>query len=179
MEEEANIALIESWDNTQAMMDADSQMAQQLQAEEQEQLGIEEKSKLFLEQEVAKKKKIDDDQEEAEIKKLIKVVPDEEKVAIDAIPLGTKPPCILKGLKFKVIKDMFDKAFKRVNTYVDYKTELVKGSEKRAEDSTKRAGTKLEQEVAKKQKIDNDQEEAEMKKLIKVVPDEEEVAIDA
>ncbi|GJY94120.1 hypothetical protein Tco_0510481, partial [Tanacetum coccineum] len=53
------------------------------------------------------------------------------------------------------------------------------GSEKRAEDSTKRAGTKLEQEVAKKQKIDNDQEEAEMKKLIKVVPDEEEVAIDA
>ncbi|GJT50308.1 putative ribonuclease H-like domain-containing protein [Tanacetum coccineum] len=46
-EEEANIALIESWDNTQAMMDADYQMAQQLQAEEQEQLIIEEKSKLF------------------------------------------------------------------------------------------------------------------------------------
>ncbi|GKB98236.1 hypothetical protein Tco_0984373 [Tanacetum coccineum] len=30
--EEANIALIESWDNTQAMMDVDYQMAQQLQA---------------------------------------------------------------------------------------------------------------------------------------------------
>ncbi|GKC33943.1 hypothetical protein Tco_1046327 [Tanacetum coccineum] len=74
---------------------------------------------------------------------------------------------------------MFDKAFKRVNTFVDYKTELVEGGEKRAEDSTKRAGTELEQEVAKKQKIDDDQEEAEMKKLIKVVPDEEEVAIDA
>ncbi|GJU73901.1 hypothetical protein Tco_1265306, partial [Tanacetum coccineum] len=59
-----------------------------------------------------------------------------------------------------------------------------KGSEKRVEDSTKRAGTKLEQEVANKQKIDDakiddDQEEAEMKKLIKVVPDEEEVAMDA
>ncbi|GJU57169.1 hypothetical protein Tco_1234935 [Tanacetum coccineum] len=74
---------------------------------------------------------------------------------------------------------MFDKAFKRVNTFVDYKTELVKGSEKRADDSTKRADTKLEQEMAKKQKIDDDQEEDEMKKLIKVVPDEEEVAIDA
>ncbi|GJV74829.1 hypothetical protein Tco_1506413 [Tanacetum coccineum] len=47
-------------------------------------------------------------------------------------------------------KDIFDKAFKRVNTFVDYKTELVEGSEKRAEDSTKRAGTELEQEVAKK-----------------------------
>ncbi|GKA39296.1 hypothetical protein Tco_0731847 [Tanacetum coccineum] len=48
-EEEANIALIESWDNTQAMMETDFQMAQQLHAEEQEQLSIEEKSKLFVE----------------------------------------------------------------------------------------------------------------------------------
>ncbi|GKC06557.1 hypothetical protein Tco_0998167 [Tanacetum coccineum] len=53
---------------------------------------------------------------------------------------------------------MFDKAFKRVNTFVNYKTELVEGSEKRAEDSTKRAGTELEQEVAKKQKVDDDKE---------------------
>ncbi|GJU31208.1 hypothetical protein Tco_1174797 [Tanacetum coccineum] len=39
-EEEANIALIESWDNTQAMMDVDFQLAQQMQIEEQEQLRI-------------------------------------------------------------------------------------------------------------------------------------------
>ncbi|GKE40391.1 hypothetical protein Tco_1463796 [Tanacetum coccineum] len=35
-------------DNTQAMMDADFQLAQQMQTEEQEQLSIEEKSKLFV-----------------------------------------------------------------------------------------------------------------------------------
>ncbi|GKB61449.1 hypothetical protein Tco_0917635 [Tanacetum coccineum] len=86
----------------------------------------------------------------------------------------------LKGLNFEVIKDMFDKAFKRVNTFIDYKTKLVEGSEKRAEDSTKRAGTELEQEVAKKQKIDDakaddDQEEARMKELMNIVPDEEEI----
>ncbi|GKD37482.1 hypothetical protein Tco_1257689, partial [Tanacetum coccineum] len=52
-------------------------------------------------------------------------------------------------------------------------------SKKRAKDSTKRAGTELEQEVAKKQKLDDDKEEAELKKMIKVVPYEEEVAIDA
>ncbi|GKC04556.1 hypothetical protein Tco_0996166 [Tanacetum coccineum] len=90
----------------------------------------------------------------------------------------------LKGFKFEVIKDMFDKAFKRVNTFVNYKTELVEGSEKRAGVSTKRAGTKLEQEVAKKQKIDDvkvddDQEEARMKELMNIVLDEEEVTIDA
>ncbi|GKB18590.1 reverse transcriptase domain-containing protein, partial [Tanacetum coccineum] len=48
------------------------------------------------------KQKIDDDQEEAEMKKLIKVVPDEEEVAIDAIPLATKPPCIVD---WKIIKE--------------------------------------------------------------------------
>ncbi|GJW95010.1 hypothetical protein Tco_0174682 [Tanacetum coccineum] len=57
-------------------------------------------------------------------------------------------------------------------------------SKKRAEDSTKRAGTKLEQKVAKKQKIDDakvddDQEEARMKELMNIVPDEEKVAINA
>ncbi|GKE77879.1 hypothetical protein Tco_1543999 [Tanacetum coccineum] len=34
---------------------------------------------------------------------------------------------------------MFDKSFKRVNTFVDYKTKLVEGSEKKAKDSSKRA----------------------------------------
>ncbi|GJZ75579.1 hypothetical protein Tco_0640044 [Tanacetum coccineum] len=102
-EEEANIALIESWDNTQAMMDADYQMAQQLQAEEQEQLSIEEKVEVY--------------------------------------------------------QDKFEQSIqKEVRTFCVNKIELVEGSEKRAEDSTKRAGTELEQEVAKKQKIDDDQE---------------------
>ncbi|GKB42219.1 hypothetical protein Tco_0887161 [Tanacetum coccineum] len=55
-EEEANIALIESWDNTQAMIDANYQMAQQLQAKEKEQLSIEEKLKLLVQLLEARKK---------------------------------------------------------------------------------------------------------------------------
>ncbi|GJT95014.1 ribonuclease H-like domain-containing protein [Tanacetum coccineum] len=42
-EEEANIALIESWDNTQAMMEANFELAQRLQAEEQRETTIEER----------------------------------------------------------------------------------------------------------------------------------------
>ncbi|GKA84863.1 hypothetical protein Tco_0806517 [Tanacetum coccineum] len=60
------------------------------------------KARKELEQEVAKKQKIDDDQEEAEMKKLIKVAPDEEEVAIDAIPLATKPPSIVD---WKIVKE--------------------------------------------------------------------------
>ncbi|GJW29373.1 hypothetical protein Tco_0046248 [Tanacetum coccineum] len=117
-EEEDNIALIESWDNTQAMMDTDYQMAQQLQAKEQEHLKLDEGSEKIaedstkragteLEQEVAKKQKIDDDkvdddQEEARMKELMNIVPDEEEVAVDPIPLATKPSCIVD---WKIIKE--------------------------------------------------------------------------
>ncbi|GJS11558.1 hypothetical protein Tco_0368354 [Tanacetum coccineum] len=48
-EEEANIALIESWENTQAMMEADRLLAKRLQSKEREELTDEEKAKLFME----------------------------------------------------------------------------------------------------------------------------------
>ncbi|GJT18830.1 hypothetical protein Tco_0877536 [Tanacetum coccineum] len=48
-EEEANIALIESWENTQAMMEADRLPAERLQSKEREELTDEEKAKLFME----------------------------------------------------------------------------------------------------------------------------------
>ncbi|GJX99204.1 hypothetical protein Tco_0356223 [Tanacetum coccineum] len=48
-EEEANIALIESWENTQAMMEADRLLAERLQSKEREELIDEEKAKLFME----------------------------------------------------------------------------------------------------------------------------------
>ncbi|GJW30468.1 ribonuclease H-like domain-containing protein [Tanacetum coccineum] len=65
-------------------------------------------------------------------------------------------------------------------------SEEVKSSETRIEESSKRAGNGLESDKLKKQKIDehveaekvNDQEEAEMKKHIEIVKDDE-VAIDA
>ncbi|GJR93969.1 hypothetical protein Tco_0266143 [Tanacetum coccineum] len=48
-EEEANIALIESWENTQAMMKADRLLAERLHSKEREELTDEEKGKLFME----------------------------------------------------------------------------------------------------------------------------------
>ncbi|GJT79036.1 hypothetical protein Tco_1045761 [Tanacetum coccineum] len=46
-EKEANIALIETWDDIQAKIDADHQLAERLQAQEQEELSVEEKATLF------------------------------------------------------------------------------------------------------------------------------------
>nr|GFB00146.1 hypothetical protein [Tanacetum cinerariifolium] len=47
-EEEANIALIESWDDIQAKINADYQLAEILQAEEQQDLNDKEKATLFM-----------------------------------------------------------------------------------------------------------------------------------
>ncbi|GJT28074.1 hypothetical protein Tco_0908349 [Tanacetum coccineum] len=54
----------------------------------------------------------------------------------------------------------------------DFRTELVKGKEKRAR-------TELIQEITKKQKVEDNKEIAELKQLMEIIPDEEEVAIDA
>ncbi|GJY00688.1 hypothetical protein Tco_0358840 [Tanacetum coccineum] len=65
--------------------------------------------------------------------------------------------------------------------FVDYRTDLVEGS-------SKRAGDELKQEVTKKKKVDDvqetaevddDQEATKIKELMEIVSDEEEVAIDA
>ncbi|GKE40390.1 hypothetical protein Tco_1463795, partial [Tanacetum coccineum] len=92
----------------------------------------------------------------------------------------------LKSKSYDEIQEMFDKEMKRVNTFVDMDTELVKGSKTKAEGSSKRAGEELESDNSKKQRIDehveakgdDDQEEAEMKKHMEIVQDDE-VVIDA
>ncbi|GJU45501.1 hypothetical protein Tco_1202767 [Tanacetum coccineum] len=78
----------------------------------------------------------------------------------------------LKLKEFDSIQEMFDKAFKRVNTFEDFRTELVEGKEKRT-------GINMIQEITKKQKVEDDKETTELKQLMKIIPDEEEVAIDA
>ncbi|GKB18216.1 hypothetical protein Tco_0852139 [Tanacetum coccineum] len=80
----------------------------------------------------------------------------------------------LKDLKLKVfdyVQEMFDRAFKRVNTFEDIRTELVKGKEKRA-------GTDLIQEITNKKKVEDNKETAKFKHVMEIIPYEEEVAID-
>ncbi|GJX54866.1 hypothetical protein Tco_0284763 [Tanacetum coccineum] len=182
--QEANVALIEEWNDIQAKIKADQLLAERLQAREQEELTIKERVKLF--QQLLKKRRKFFAAKRAEEKR--NGPPTKaQQMSIMCTYLKNMARWKAKDLKnksFATIQGLFDKAMKRVNTFVDMDTELVEGSKKRAEDSTKRAGTKLEQEVAKKQKIDDakvddDQEEAEMKKLMEIVLDEEEVTVDA
>ncbi|GKC21478.1 hypothetical protein Tco_1023628 [Tanacetum coccineum] len=171
-EEEANIALIETWDDIQAKIDADHQLAERMQAQEQEELSIEEKATLF--QQLLEKRRKHFAAKRAEEKRN-KPPTKAQQRKIMCTYLKNMEGYKLKDLKLKEfdsIQEMFDRAFKRVNTFEDFRTELVEGKEKRA-------GTELIQEITKKQKVEDDKETAELKQRMEIIPDEEEVAIDA
>ncbi|GJV63827.1 putative ribonuclease H-like domain-containing protein [Tanacetum coccineum] len=166
--DEANIA----WDDIQAKVDADYQLAERLQAEEQEQFTIEEKATLFKELLEQRRKHFAAKRaEEKRNKPPTKTQQKKTMITYLKNMEGWKHKD-LKSKDFDSIKELFDKAFKRVNMFVDFRTDLVEGS-------SKRAGEELEQESTKKQKVDDDKETAELKQCLEIIPDEEEVTIDA
>ncbi|GJU15662.1 putative ribonuclease H-like domain-containing protein [Tanacetum coccineum] len=147
-EQEANIALIETWDDIQAKIDVDHQLAERLQAQEQEELSVKEKATLF--QQLLEKRRKHFAAKRAEEKR-------------------NKPPTKAQQRKIMCtyLKNMEGYKLK------DLKSKGVGGSKE------KRAGIELAQEITKKQKVEDDKETAEIKKLMEIILDEEEVAIDA
>ncbi|GJR98954.1 hypothetical protein Tco_0271128 [Tanacetum coccineum] len=147
-EEDANIA---EWDNVQAMMDADYELAARLQAEEQGELTIEEKSRLFVELMNKRKKHFARLRAEEQRRKPPTKAQKRNTMSTYLKNMAGYKHNQLKTKSFKDIQMLFDKAMTRVNTFVDMDTELVKGSETRIEGSSKRAGEELESENLKKQ----------------------------
>ncbi|GJV94257.1 hypothetical protein Tco_1545834 [Tanacetum coccineum] len=118
-EEEANIAMIETWDDIQEKINGDHQLAERMQAQKQEELSVKEKDTLF--------------QQLLEKRNKPLTLAQQRKIMCNYLKnmKGYK----LKDLKLKEfdsIQEMFDRAFKRVNTFEDFRIELVKGKEKRA-----------------------------------------------
>ncbi|GJS12601.1 hypothetical protein Tco_0407073 [Tanacetum coccineum] len=151
--------------------DADHELAQRLQAEEQEELSVEEKATLF-QQLLEKRRKHFAAKRVEEQRNKPPTQAQQRKIMCTYLKnMEGKKQKDLKNKSFDSIQKMFDRAFKRVNTFVDFKTNLVEGS-------SKRAGEELEQESTKKQKVDEDKDTVALQNLIEVILDEEEVAID-
>ncbi|GKG19006.1 hypothetical protein Tco_0376105, partial [Tanacetum coccineum] len=141
--DEANIALTEEWDDIQAKIDVDYQLAQRLQAEEQEELTNAEKARLFVPLLETRRKHFAAKRAE---EKRNKPPTQAQQIRIMCTYLknieGWKPNQI-KNKSFDDIQKLLEKAMKRVNTFVDMDTELVEGSAVRAKGSSKRAGDEL------------------------------------
>ncbi|GKC07332.1 hypothetical protein Tco_0998942 [Tanacetum coccineum] len=180
--EEANIA----WDDIQAKVKADYQLAQRLQAQEQEELSDAEKATLFVQ--LLEKRRKHFAAKRAEEKRNRPPTKAQQRSFMCTYLKNMEgwKPKDLKNKSFANIQDLFDKAMKRVNTFVDMDTELVKESSKKAEaeiaqeSSSKRAGEALEQESSKKQKVDDDKETEELKQCMEIISDDgDDVTIEA
>ncbi|GKE57524.1 hypothetical protein Tco_1496709, partial [Tanacetum coccineum] len=169
--DEANIALTEEWDDIQAKIKADHELAQRLQVDEQEALSDAKKATLF--QQLLEKRRKHFAAKRAEEQRN-KPPTQAQQRKIMCTYLKSVEGMKLKDLKnksFDSIQKMFNRAFNRVNTFVDFREDLV-------ECSSKRAGEELEQESTKKQKVDEDKDTTELQSLMEVIPNEKEVAID-
>ncbi|GJZ08465.1 hypothetical protein Tco_0542748 [Tanacetum coccineum] len=167
------------------MMETDFELAQRLQAEEQGEITIKERSRLFVEL-MNRRKKHFAKLRDGEIRRNPPTKAQKKNQMSTYLKnMAGYKYSQLKSKSYVEIQKLFDKEMKRVNIFVDMNSEVVKGSETRKEESSKRAGDELEFDMSKKQMIDehvevkkDDQEEAEMKRHIEIVKDND-VAIKA
>ncbi|GJW68968.1 hypothetical protein Tco_0123392 [Tanacetum coccineum] len=198
-EEEANIALIESWENTQAMIEADKLLAERLQSKEREELTDEEKAKLFMELMEKRRKHFATLRAQEKRNKPPTKAQKRTQMSTYLKHMGGYTYKQLKGKSFDEIQKLFDKEMKRVNTFVAMGSEVQESKEKKEEGreettkgsrkkmlGRKRAGKEQQKESSKKQKVEEEKEseevdeidEAELKKLL-VIKRDEDIAIDA
>nr|GEX60179.1 hypothetical protein [Tanacetum cinerariifolium] len=129
-----------------------AQALAELQVEEQQKLNDEEKETLFM-QLLEKRRKFFAAKRAKEKRNKPPTQAQQRKIMCTYLKnMEGKKLTDLKNKSFDSIQKMFDRAFKKVNIFVDYRAELVEESFKKAEakvmvqESSKRAGTELEQE---------------------------------
>nr|GEV73765.1 retrovirus-related Pol polyprotein from transposon TNT 1-94 [Tanacetum cinerariifolium] len=134
----------------QEKIDVDYLLAQRLQEEEQQELTDAEKATLFM-QFLEKRRKFFAAKAAGEKRNKPPTQAQQRKIACTYLKnMEGKKLKDLKNKSFDYIQKMFDKAFKRVNTFEPISSELVEESSKKAEAEvmegiSKRVGTELEQ----------------------------------
>ncbi|GJW57536.1 hypothetical protein Tco_0104267 [Tanacetum coccineum] len=123
-----------------------------MQAKEQEKLSIKEKSKLFVQLLKVRKKHFATIRTKEKRNKPPTKAQNRNTMCTYLKNMAVYKHNLLKNKSFDDIQKLFDKAIKRVHTFLDMETKLVKGCEVRVEaeiaqeSSSKRVGTELEQE---------------------------------
>ncbi|GJR39826.1 ribonuclease H-like domain-containing protein [Tanacetum coccineum] len=113
-------------DNTQAMMEADFELAQRLQAEEQGEITIEERSRLFVELMNRRKKHFAKLRAEEIRRKPSTKAQKRNQMSTYLKNIARYKHSQLKSKSYDEIQKLFDKEMKRVNTFVDMNSEIDK-----------------------------------------------------
>ncbi|GJR80997.1 hypothetical protein Tco_0151782 [Tanacetum coccineum] len=148
-EKEANIALIESWHNTQAMMEAEFELAQRLQTEEQGEITIEERSRLFVELMNKRKKHFAMLRAEEKRRKPPTKAQKRNLMSTYLKNIGGYKHNQLKRKSYEEIQMLFDNEIRRVNIFISMDSKVVK-SKKGTQESSKGTEDELKSDKSKK-----------------------------
>ncbi|GJU37211.1 hypothetical protein Tco_1185565 [Tanacetum coccineum] len=164
-EEEANIALIDSWDNTQAMMEVDFELAQRLQTEEQGEITIVERSRLFVELTNKRKKHFAMLRAEEKRRKPPTKAQKRNLMSTYLKNIGGYKHNQLKSKSYEEIQKLFDNEMRRVNTFIPMDSEEVK-SKKETEESSKGTEDELKSDKSKKAESSEEKAKGSRKKML-------------
>nr|GEY76231.1 hypothetical protein [Tanacetum cinerariifolium] len=175
-----------SWDNMQAMMDADGLLAEKLQAREREEFYEVQKVRLLVKLIEKIKKHFTAMRAQKKRNKPPTKTQMKSQMSTYLKHMGGYKQSHLKGRSFDEIKKLFDREMRKVNDFIAMDSEVQKSSAKEAqESSTKRTSKHLESDISKKQKIDKNvkpviDDSKELKKCMEIVLDDgDEVLIEA
>ncbi|GKA25961.1 hypothetical protein Tco_0712070 [Tanacetum coccineum] len=177
------------------MIEADFELAQRLQAEEQGEITIEERSRLFVELMNKRRKHFVNLRAGEKRRKPPTKAQKRNLMSTYLKNMGGYKYNQLKSKSYDEIQKLFDNEMKRVDTFIPMDSEVMKSKEgteessKITEDeletdkSKKTESSKKNVEGIRKKSIDEHKEaeeddKAEMKKHIEIVQDDEEIAID-
>ncbi|GJY35815.1 hypothetical protein Tco_0421193 [Tanacetum coccineum] len=178
------------------MMEADFELAQRLQIEEQGEITIKERSRLFVELVNKRKKHFAMLRAKEKRRKPPTKAQKRNLMSTYLKNMGEYKHNQLKNKSYEEIQKLFDNEMRRVNTFIpmDFKSKKAESSEEKAKGSRnkilskKRARKEQLQESLKRQRIEDDTEtdkhkevevvdEAELKKHLVIVKDDD-IAID-
>ncbi|GJU70688.1 hypothetical protein Tco_1262093 [Tanacetum coccineum] len=159
-QEEANIALIESWGNTQAMMEADRLLAERLQTKEREELTDEEKGKLFMELMDKRRKHFAALRAQEKRNKPPTKAQKRSQISTYLKHMGGYKHQHLKGKSYDEIQKLFGKEMKRVNTFMAMSSEAQESNEKKVEGSEEKAKSSRKKSIGKKRAVKEHRQES-------------------
>nr|GEU56968.1 hypothetical protein [Tanacetum cinerariifolium] len=156
VEEKEKAQLIEdenlAWDNVQAMMDADYELAVRLQEEEAEE----------------------------QRRKPLTKAQKRNQMCVYLKNMAGFTHSKLKNKIFDEVQKAFDKTITWINSFVPMESEVVKDKTMLTQERSSRAGDKLDQGRSKKQKVEDDKEQEELKRCLEIILDDgDDVTIDA
>ncbi|GKC35110.1 ribonuclease H-like domain-containing protein [Tanacetum coccineum] len=171
LQEQATLTKIKEWDNVQAMMDADYELCKRLQEQDQGELTIEEKSKLFMKLMNERKRHFAKLRAEEKRRKPLTKGQRRNHMCTYLNNIGEFTHNQLKNKSYEEIQKAFDMTMGWINNFKPMDSEEIKSNEKKVEGSRKKS-------IDEHEEVEAD-DEAEMKKHMEIVQDKEEIAIDA